>query len=71
MVWLVGLFPDWSPLLPYMADGTASYAEKRVGDIQQVFFTPKNNIGKLKKDLKEFERKYKLIEKFNNEKMTS
>ena len=35
LVWLVGLFfPDWSPLLPYMADRTAHYAEK-VGDTQQ------------------------------------
>ena len=32
---LVGLsFADWSPLLPYMADGTAHYAGK-VGDTQQ------------------------------------
>ena len=32
---LVGLFfPDWSPWLPYMADGAAHYAEK-VGDTQQ------------------------------------
>ena len=38
LVWLVGLFfPDWPPLLPYMADGTAHYAEK-VGDIQQKGF---------------------------------
>ena len=28
-------FPDWSPLLSYMADGTAHYAEK-VGDTQQL-----------------------------------
>ena len=34
LVWLVVLFPDWSTLLPYMADGTAYYAEK-VGDTQQ------------------------------------
>ena len=34
LVWLGGLFPDWSPLLPYMADGTAQYAEKVV-DTQQ------------------------------------
>ena len=34
-VWLVGLFPGWSPLLPYMADGTAHYAEK-VGDTQHI-----------------------------------
>ena len=34
LVWLLGLFPDWSPLLPYMADGIAHYAEK-VGDTQQ------------------------------------
>ena len=34
LVWLVGLFLDWSPLLPYMADETAHYAEK-VGDTQQ------------------------------------
>ena len=33
MAWHVGLFPYWSPLLPYMADGTAHYAEK-VGDTQ-------------------------------------
>ena len=32
-IWLVGLLPDWSPLLPYMADGTGHYAE-RVGDTQ-------------------------------------
>ena len=32
---LVGLFIDWSPLLPYMADETAHYAEK-VGDTQQL-----------------------------------
>ena len=31
----IGLFADWSPLLPYMADGTAHYAEK-VGDTQQL-----------------------------------
>ena len=35
-VWLVGLFLDWSPLLPYMADGTAHYAEK-VGDTQHLW----------------------------------
>ena len=35
LIWLVGLFPDWSPLLPYMADGTADYAEK-VGDTQHL-----------------------------------
>ena len=36
-IWYIypALFPDWSPLLPYMADGTAHYAEK-VGDTQQV-----------------------------------
>ena len=34
LVWLVGLFPDWSPLLPYMAARTAHYAEK-IGDTQQ------------------------------------
>ena len=35
LVWLVGLFfPDLSPLLPYMADGSDHYAEK-VGDTQQ------------------------------------
>ena len=28
--------------------------------------TPKRNIGGLRKDLKEFERKFKLIEKFKN-----
>ena len=34
--WRGGLpFPDWSPLLPYMAVGTAHYAEK-VGDTQQI-----------------------------------
>ena len=33
LVWLVTLFSDWPPLLPYMADGTARYAEK-VGDTQ-------------------------------------
>ena len=31
----MGLFSDWSPLLPYMADGTAHYAEK-VGDTQHI-----------------------------------
>ena len=36
LVWPVDLsFSDWSPLLPYMADGTANYAEK-VGDTQQL-----------------------------------
>ena len=34
LVWLGGLLPDWSPLMPYMTDGTAHYAEK-VGDTQQ------------------------------------
>ena len=33
--WGVGLFPDWSPLLPYMVDRTAHYAEK-IGDTQQL-----------------------------------
>ena len=32
--WPVDLFPDWSPPLSYMADGTARYAEK-VGYTQQ------------------------------------
>ena len=41
LVWLAGLFPDWSPLLPYMADGTAHYAEK-VGDTQQGQMTKHN-----------------------------
>ena len=44
MVWLVGLsFPDRSPLLPYMADGTARYAEK-VGDTQNLQKVFINNI---------------------------
>ena len=29
------ILPDWSPLLLYMADGTAHYAEK-VGDTQHL-----------------------------------
>ena len=33
--------------------------------------TPKSNIGELKNDLKEFEIKCRLIEKFNNKKMIS
>ena len=32
--------------------------------------TPKSNIEELKKDLKEFERKFRLIEKFRNQKDT-
>ena len=32
--------------------------------------TPRRNIGELKKDFKEFERKFRLIEKFKNKKGT-
>ena len=38
LVWLDGLFPEWSPLLPYIEDGTARYAEKE-GDTQQFQIT--------------------------------
>ena len=42
---IVGLFPDWSQLPPYMSDGTDHYAEK-VGDTQQtptkIIFSIKN-----------------------------
>ena len=44
LVWLVGFFADWSPLLPYVADGTAHYAEK-VGDTQQLFNAKASLIG--------------------------